>query len=187
MGFIVRVCISTKSCSIETGRIACGIISRDGQTKSAGGGKMRFMFILFAVSCLLTANPACSSERSCSEEKDYRIEYSTRGGFTGMEKGVTIDCNGWVKWWERKLNSPKEVIDSLQADPSVMIKFDKIMSDGKLFDFTMDHIGNHTATLVLSKQNRIHAISYNSSENTSHFPESIQTILSEIEKINKQK
>ena len=131
---------------------------------------MRFMFILLAVSCLLTTNPACSSERSCSEEKDYRIEYSTRGGFTGVEKGLTIDCNGWVKWRERKLNSPKKVIDSLQADASVMIKFDKIMMDENLFDFTMNHDGNHTATLVLSKQNRIHAISYNSSENISRFP-----------------
>ena len=104
-----------------------------------------------------------------------------------MEKGVTIDCNGWVKWWERKLNSPKEVIDSLQADPSVMTKFDKIMMDENLFDFTMNLVGNHTATLVLSKQNGIHAISYNSSESTSRFPESIQGILSEIDKINKQK
>ena len=126
---------------------------------------------------------ACSSTIDCSKDKFFRIDYFSGGGFTGMERGVTIDCNGWLKKWERKLNSTKTIVDSLKLSSSAMKNISKAMSDSSIYNYVMNKAANYTTSIVLTNQNKVHTISYNSSEVPADLPNSIKAILNEIKKI----
>lgn len=145
---------------------------------------MRHIIVVITASLLFCLSSSCSSSKSCSQEKYYRIDYFSGGGFTGMEKGLTIECNGWLKNWERKLNPKKEILDSLILDSSTMQKIDKLMKDSEIFSYKMNNISNYTTTLILSNQEKKNIVSYNSSDVPIDLPKSIKAILSEIEKIN---
>ena len=85
---------------------------------------------------------ACSSAIDCTKDKFFRIDYFSGGGFTGMERGVTIDCNGWLKKWERKLNSPKTLVDSVKISSSVMKNISNAMDDTSIFSYAMNQTAN---------------------------------------------
>ena len=139
--------------------------------------------ILFALCACVAAS--CSSARECSQEDNYRIDYFTGGGFTGFEKGMTIDCSGRVKLWEKKLNSPREITDSLLLKSSDRKKIDEIMNDTSLFEYSAKEVSNHTATLIISKREKTMTIAWRSSDAPPDLPASIRSLLTEINKIQK--
>jgi hypothetical protein len=139
--------------------------------------------VLFALCACFVAS--CSSARDCSQENNYRIDYFTGGGFTGFEKGMTIECSGWVKLWEKKLNSPREITDSLLLKSSDRKKFDEIMNDTALFEYSAKEVSNHTATLIISKREKTTTIAYRSSDAPPDLPAVIRDLLTEITKIHK--
>ncbi|MDP1817543.1 MAG: hypothetical protein Q8K92_23995 [Leadbetterella sp.] len=126
---------------------------------------------------------ACSQSTNCTKDNSYRIDYFSGGGFTGMERGVTIDCNGWLKKWERKLNSSKTILDSLALSSSAMKNISNAMKDSNIYNYYFNKIANYTTSIVLTNQNKVHTISYSSSEVPADLPNSIKAILIEIEKI----
>ena len=138
--------------------------------------------ILTLVSLILVTT-SCSQSTNCTKDNSYRIDYSSGGGFTGMERGVTIDCNGWLKKWERKLNSPKTIVDSLELSSSAMKNITEAMNDTSIYIYVMNKAANYTTSIVLTNQNKVHTISYSSSEVPGDLPNSIKAIVKEIEKI----
>lgn len=100
-----------------------------------------------------------------------------------MERGVTIDCTGWLKKWERKLNSSKTILDSLELSSSAMKNINNAMNDSSIYNYFMIKTANYTTTIVLTKQNKAHTISYSSSEVPADLPKSIKEILIEFEKV----
>lgn len=138
--------------------------------------------LLSLLSFILTIS-ACSSAIECTKDKFFRIDYFNSGGFTGMESGVTVDCNGWLKKWERKLNSPKTIVDSVKISSSAMTNFSNAMDDTSIFRYTMNQTANYTTSIILANQKKTHTISYSSSDTPADLPNSIKVILKEIEKI----
>ena len=100
-----------------------------------------------------------------------------------MERGVTVDCYGWLKKWERKLNSSKTITDSVKLSSSAMENISKAMSDSSIFSYLMNKTANYTTSIILTNQNKVHTISYSSSEVPGDLPNSIKAIIKEIEKI----
>lgn len=143
--------------------------------------------LLVTLSFLLPAClfASCSSARECTSEDNYRIEYFTGGGFTGVERGMTIECSGTVHMWERKVNEARVVTDSLTLNTSSLKIFDTAMNDTTVFSYARKDASNHTATLTLSKRNRNNSISYNSTAAPADLPASVRAILAEIITIHK--
>lgn len=102
-----------------------------------------------------------------------------------MARGMTIECSGWVKLWDRKLNSPKEITDSLRVKSSTREKLAACMADAATYSYSRNDAGNYTATLTLTKQDQHTVITYPSQAPPADLPASVKIILSEISSIHK--
>ncbi len=132
---------------------------------------------------ILVISSSCTSTTNCSIDEYYSIDYFNSGGFTAIERGTSVDCSGWLKKWERKLNSSKVILDSIKIDNKSLASITKAMNDESTFNYSINKTSNYTTTIILNKKDIKHVISYNSSEIPTDLPESIKTIISEIEKI----
>ncbi len=139
--------------------------------------------LLLLFSALLLSS--CSSAKECSTEEDYTIEYFTGGGFTGMDRGMTIECSGRVVMWDRMPNAGKEITDSLLLKSAVRKRFDALMNDPLVFGYSKIAPGNHSTTLILTKPGKHTVITYDSSEPPADLPSPVRAILSEITTIHK--
>jgi hypothetical protein len=128
---------------------------------------------------------SCSTTGNCSTAGGYQINFSTGGGFTGIENGITINCNGRVLFWERRANSPSIVKDSLILQPEQLKRLDELMQNPDLLTYSHTFNGNYTSTLTITKENISNTISYNPSEEPSDFPSVIRDIILEIKNIKK--
>lgn len=144
---------------------------------------MQKTITILALVSIILITTSCSQSTYCTKDSSYRIDYSSGGGFTGMERGVTVDCYGWLKKWERKLNSSKTITDSVKLSSSAMENISKAMSDSSIFSYLMNKTANYTTSIILTNQNKVHTISYSSSEVPGDLPNSIKAIIKEIEKI----
>jgi hypothetical protein len=146
---------------------------------------MRTVVQAASLSVLAFVFSACTSVRECSQENTYRIEYSTGGGFTGLEHGMTIECTGWVKFWEKRLNADRANTDSLILTSSTLRKLDAFMSDPAVFGYSMKEAGNVTTTLSVSKAGKLNVVSYGASRPPTDLPASMRGILTEINTLHK--
>ncbi len=126
---------------------------------------------------------SCSNSNLCSTNNNFRIDFYSGGGFTGMESGITISCEGWAKFWKRKPNSIKETTDSVSVSNDSMKKISELMKNPELFTYNNKYTGNYTIHLVLMKDIQINSISFNQSEPPENFPESMKELISEIKNI----
>lgn len=149
------------------------------------GNCMKRIILAFVSLLFLFAIFNCSSIRECIEGERYLIEYSTGGGFTGFERGLTIQCTGKVKFWERKLDQKKNETDSLFLSSSQLGVLDAAIRDKNIFSYKMEKPGNYTALLKLIYEDKTNNIKFNPAEVPSDMPIKVKTILNEIEKINK--
>jgi len=140
-------------------------------------------FLLLLFSALLFSS--CSSARECTTQEQYTIEYFTGGGFTGMDRGMTIQCNGRVVMWDRKPNAAKVVTDSLLLSSSRRETFDALMNDPSVFAYAKSAPANFSATLTLTRDGRHTVITYNPSEPPADLPQPVRAILSAIATIQK--
>jgi len=140
-------------------------------------------FLLLLFSALLLSS--CSSARECSTEEQYTIEYFTGGGFTGMDRGVTIQCSGRVVLWDRQPNATKVVTDSLLLSSSRRETFDALMNDPSVFAYAKNAPANFSATLELTKAGKHTVITYNPSEPPADLPQPVRAILAAVATIKK--
>ena len=94
---------------------------------------MRRVIIILIIIVLFLLSTSCSLTNTCSKNDNYKIDYYSGGGFTGIESGVTINCNGEVRFWERKPNTNSTTIDSLRLNDKQIIEFNKMLENPELF------------------------------------------------------
>jgi hypothetical protein len=134
-----------------------------------------FVFIQFGVSCSFVS--------TCTEADTYRIEYSSGGGFTGSESGITIRCNRTVMYWERKLNSSPKITDSTELTSAQVKTFNELIKSKELFSYKNDYKGNYTARLTIVHNEATNSFSFNPSDLPRDMPAAIKNIIIEINHI----
>lgn len=146
---------------------------------------MRQLKIAFAMMTLFLFPASCTSIDSCSQNGEYRIDYFTSGGFTALETGVTIKCDGSVVFWNKMPNSSRNVTDSLKLSDSQIRVFDTLMKNPEAFTYTNKYPENYTTNLILLKGDNFNKISFNGSDIPADLPDSIKDLIREVQSINK--
>jgi hypothetical protein len=144
---------------------------------------MRQFYLVAIVSTLFFSITSCSSSNTLPAGNEYRIDYYSGGGFTGIESGLTILSSGTVKFWKRNPNSERRITDSLQLTEIQLKRLDDLIINPELFTYTYKFSGNYTTHLVLSKDIQSNQISFNSSDLPEEMPGSVKDLISEIKTI----
>lgn len=138
-----------------------------------------FMLLQFGISC------SCGS--NCDRNRNYHIDYSSGGGFTGIESGITINSNRSVKYWQRKLNSSPVITDSTELTPDQLNTFNELMKNKEIFTYKNDYKGNYAARLIFVSSESNNTISFNPAELPKDMPVVLKNIIIEIKNINSKK
>lgn len=146
------------------------------------------LFLKFIGICiLLQFGISCSFFSTHAGNTNYHIDYSSGGGFTGIESGITIGSNGSVRYWERKLNSSPIVTDSTELTSAQLDTLNELMNSREIFTYKSDYKGNYSARLTFVNNESNNKFSFNPSEYPKDMPEVIKNIIAEINNINKHK
>ncbi|RPI04819.1 MAG: hypothetical protein EHM64_08680 [Ignavibacteriae bacterium] len=138
-----------------------------------------------ALAFIFLFGASCSTIRSSSEIYNYKIVYSSGGGYTGSESGMTIGGSRYVKYWERTLMSSPRITDSTELTSMQLHTFTDLMKSKEIFIYKNDYKGNFTARLLFVKNGMNNTISFNPSGLPNDMPEVIKTILVEIQNIHR--
>jgi hypothetical protein len=114
----------------------------------------------------------------------FTIDYSSGGGFTGIESGLTIRGDGSVKFWEKRLNSSPTITDSTVLNSTQLTTLKNLMKSKELFDYKNDYKGNYSAHVTLSNDTHRNNFSFNPSNIPKEMPEVIKNIIAEIKNIS---
>jgi len=137
------------------------------------------VFVMFGISCsFMSTSP---------ETINYHIDYSSGGGFTGIESGMTIRSDGTVKYWQKKINSSPTITDSTVLNSTQRKTFNKLMQSKELFDYKNDYKGNYSTFVTFSNDSSINTFSFNPSNIPKEMPDVIKNILTELHNISNHK
>ncbi len=148
---------------------------------------MRRVIIILIIIVLFLLSTSCSLTNTCSKNDNYKIDYYSGGGFTGIESGVTINCNGEVRFWERKPNTNSTTIDSLRLNDKQIIEFNKMLENPELFVYKNIFRGNYTTHLILMSDEKSNNVSFNISDPTTNMPKAFSDLITAIKQIKKTK
>jgi len=144
-------------------------------------------YVLFAVVSLLAiVLGSCSTTNNCSSNGNFRIDYYSGGGFTGMQQGVTVACEGWAKFWKKMPASKRVTTDSVKLSSNQLKRFESLLDTPAIFSYKNEYSGNYTTHLVIMKDIQTNNISFNSSNQPSNFPSVVADLISELKSINKK-
>ena len=144
---------------------------------------MRQLYRVAIISILFFSFTSCSATNILVTHSEYRIDYYSGGGFTGIESGLTIFSSGTVKFWKRNPNSERRITDSLKLSEIQLKEIDNLITNPELFTYTFKFSGHYTTHLVLSKDIQLNQISFNSSDLPEEMPVSVKNLISEIKTI----
>lgn len=147
---------------------------------------MRQLLLIALASLLALPFAACSSADTCSANGNFRIDFYSGGGFTGMQQGVTISCEGWAKFWKGMPNSARTTTDSVSLSSEQMSKFVSLMNNPEVFSFKNKFSGNYTTHLVVMKDIQTNSITFNEGDPPANLPQAVSDLISEIKNINKK-
>ena len=142
-----------------------------------------FSAIMFCI--IVLSFDSCSQPYTSLTNLNYRIDFYSGGGFTGVESGITISSQGWAKFWKKNLNSLRQTTDSVAIPINKMVKITNLMTNPKIFSYDNKYAGNYTTYLVLARDIQFNQISFNDSEPPSNMPDVIKDLITEIKKIKK--
>ncbi len=128
---------------------------------------------------------SCSHPYSSLTNVNFRIDFYSGGGFTGVESGITISSQGWAKFWKKNLNSLRQTTDSVAIPSDKMLRITNLMTNPKIFSYNNKYTGNYTTYLVLAQDIQFNKISFNDSELPSNMPDVIKDLITEIKEIKK--
>ncbi len=143
---------------------------------------MKRFFNFFVALILVQFFVSCSSSNQCSNYNNYRIDYYSAGGFTAVEQGVTIKCNGWKYIWTKKPNEKSVISDSLKLDADQTVKFGEMLKSPALYSYHNDYKGNRTTYLVLTTEKNYNSVSFNASDLPGEMPGVMKNLIAEIQK-----
>lgn len=127
----------------------------------------------------------CSSVDKCSDNGNYNIEYYSGGGFTGIEKGIIVKCNGTALTFTRLPGQHREYKDTLNLSEDRIKAFNKLIADPELMSFNNEYKGNYTTHLNIIKNDKINKISFNAAEIPNTIPDAVRNLIEEIKTIYK--
>ena len=136
---------------------------------------------------IVTGGISCSSTSLLPENQIYTIDYSSGGGFTGVESGITIRGDGSVKFWEKRTNSSLIVTDSTILNSAQLKTFHNLMKSKEIFEYKNDYKGNYSAHVTFSNDTLNNNFSFNPSNIPKEMPEVIKNVLAEIKNISNHK
>lgn len=146
------------------------------------------LFLKFIGTCIIfQLGVSCSFVSTSAEINNYYIEYSSGGGLTGIESGISIGNNRSVKYWERKSNSPPILTDSTELTLTQLNTFNKLMKSKEILAYKNDYRGNYTGRLTFVNNDSINTFSFNPSNLPNNMPDAIKDIIVEIHTINRHK
>ena len=145
---------------------------------------MNLFLKITAICIIFHFGVSCSFVSTRANSNNYHIDYSSGGGFTGIESGITIGSNRSVKYWERKLNSSPIIIDSTELTSMQLTTLNKLMKNKEIFTYKNDYRGNYTARLTFVNNESNNSFSFNPSEFPKDMPNVIKNIIAEIKNIN---
>jgi hypothetical protein len=118
------------------------------------------------------------------ENNFFSIDYSSGGGFTGTESGVTIRSDGSVKFWEKRLNSSPTITDSTVLNSKQLTTLNKLMKSKEIFEYKNDYKGNYSARVTFSNDALMNNFSFNPSNIPVDMPDVIKSVIAEIKNIS---
>ena len=148
---------------------------------------VNYVLRILAAFLLFQCGVSCSFLSTCTDTDNYRIEYSSSGGFTGIESGITIRCNRTVIYWERKLNSSPKITDSTKLTSAQGKTFNELMKSKELYSYKNDYRGNYTTRLTIVHNEASNTFSFNPSDLPKEMPAAIKNIITEIKLIRTHK
>jgi hypothetical protein len=148
---------------------------------------MNLFYKIIGVWTIVNFAVSCSLVSTCPENKNYQIDYSSGGGFTGIESGMTIRCDGSVKFLEQRLNSSRTITDSTMLNATQLKTFNKLMKSKGIFDYKNEYKGNYTAHMTFSQDTLTNHFSFNPSNIPKDMPVVINNFIAEIKNISNHK
>ena len=142
---------------------------------------------IIGVLTIVIGGISCSSMSLLPENKIFTIDYSSGGGFTGVESGMTIRGDGLVIFWEKRINSSPTITDSTILNSAQLKTFHKLMKSKEIFEYKNDYKGNYSAHVTFSNDTLNNNFSFNPSNIPNEMPEVIKNVLAEIKNISNHK
>ncbi len=143
-----------------------------------------FLSSLLMLSFLLLSG--CSSSGDCVKKNSFMIEYSGGGGFTGLEKGITIQNSGLVRKWTRTAGAERVYDDSLALGAGDLEKLCGLMSVNDTVRYKRSEKGNYTTVLILTSNGVTNEISFAGNDVPADAPPYVGELLAQIRKIHHQ-
>jgi hypothetical protein len=103
-----------------------------------------------------------------------------------MESGITIFCDGTVKFWKRAPNSIRISEDSLKLSDEQIKKINDLLKDPVLFSYSSTFSGNYNTHLVITKDIQFNQITFNASDPPIEMPSSVLDLIAVIKTIYKK-
>jgi hypothetical protein len=144
---------------------------------------MQQLFKFATVSILLLSFISCSSSIQSVTGDNFKIEYYSGGGFTGIQSGLTIFSDGTVKLWKQNLQSSRQITDSLKLSDEQFLELNETIIDSEFFSYHYKFSGNYATYLTVTKGIQSNQISFNGSDLPPDMPASIKDLISEIKTI----
>jgi hypothetical protein len=148
---------------------------------------VNFIVKILGVLIIIQLGISCSFVSTTTDKQNYRIDYSSGGGFTGIESGITIKDDGSVKFWERRLNSSLKITDSTVLNSEQINTLHNLMKSKELFTYNNEYRGNYTAQLTFSNDSIKNNFSFNPSEFPKDMPYVIKNVIEKIKYISNHK
>ncbi|MCL4511106.1 MAG: hypothetical protein M1470_08570 [Bacteroidetes bacterium] len=126
----------------------------------------------------------CAGSLTTNAAKKFAIDYYTIGGIAGTTSGVTLSSDGWLKHWRGRSAALRTVADSLRVDRKVLERITELLDKPEVFSFSYEAVGNLTYVLKIQSGDKYNSISFDQVGDIKGFPESLQKLLSELNKLS---
>ncbi len=128
---------------------------------------------------------SCSTEPPCTGKRNFTIDFSGGGGFTGEVSGMTIACTGTATFWKQFPSSDRRVTDSVKLAESDFREITDLMVGEELLTYRHTYTGNFVAYLAIQIGTQGNAISYDPFALPMDMPSSVRNLIAELQSIHK--
>ena len=142
------------------------------------------LFTIFLASLCLFS---CSSSSDVAQKNKFKIDYFTSGGVTGRSSGFTIYADGKVHFWNGATAANKSITDSTQVDDDIINKISDLLQDSTIFSYNYQDKGNLTSIIKINSNENMNDISYSGNIPPQEFPVELKNLISELNKVSKNK
>ncbi len=134
---------------------------------------------------LLVVFVSCGTTKDERAGREFTVEYSVGGGFTGIEKGVQVLGEGKAFLWERLPNSEKRNLDSLKIRSSVLDEIQELVAQPDVLNYKCSSAENYFARLNVVTGASTNNISFDPTKLPPDMPKAVRDLISVLQAIQK--